>query len=82
MQRNGVLLSIVYGAYLLWRTDYTDDCFDVLQRAAMEELYRYHNAHTLRVPHLEFTHMTTVWREHVYITSAPMQAEKIRSESM
>ena len=76
MQRNGVLLSIVYGAYLLWRTDYTDDCFDVLQRAAMEELYRYHNAHTLRVPHLEFTHMTTVWREHVYITSAPMQAEK------
>ena len=76
MQRNGVLLSIVYGAYLLWRTDYTDDCFDALQRAAMEELYRYHNAHTLRVPHLEFTHMTTVWREHVYITSAPMQAEK------
>ena len=76
MQRNGVLLSIVYGAYLLWRTDYTDDCFDVLQRAAMEELYRYHNAHTFRAPHLEFTHMTTVWREHVYITSAPMQAEK------
>ena len=76
MQRNGVLLSIVYGAYLLWRTDYTDDCFDALQRASMEELYRYHNAHTLRVPHLEFTHMTTVWREHVYITSAPMQAEK------
>ena len=76
MQRNGVLMSIVYGAYLLWRTDYKDDCFNTLQQASMEELYRYHNYPTLKMPHFEFTHMTTIWREHVYITSAPMQAEK------
>ena len=76
MQRNGVLLSLVFGAYLLWRTDYTDDRYDELLRAAMEELYLYHNRAALAGPHLEFTHMTTIWREHVYITSAPMEPEK------
>lgn len=38
MQRNGVLLSIVFGAYLFWRRDYTDDRYDELLKASMEEL--------------------------------------------
>ena len=50
--------------------------YDELLRAAMEELYLYHNRAALAGPHLEFTHMTTIWREHVYITSAPMEPEK------
>ena len=76
MQRNGVLLSLVFGAHLLWRPDYADSRYDELLRASMEELYLYHNRETLTEPHLEFTHMTTIWHEHVYITSAPMQTEK------
>lgn len=78
MQRNGVLMSIVFGAYLLWRKDYTDDCYDKLLKECMQELFFYHNRKTLRGPYLEITHMTTIWRAHVYITSAPMQAENDR----
>lgn len=76
MQRNGVLLSIVFGAYLFWKTDYTEDSYDALLKASMEELYLYRNRKTIAKAHLEFTHMTTIRREHVYITSAPMLLEK------
>lgn len=76
MQRNGVLISLVFGAYLFWKTDYTEDRYDALMKASMEELYLYRNRKTIAKAHLEFTHMTTIRREHVYITSAPMLLEK------
>lgn len=76
MQRNGVLLSIVFGAYLFWRGDYTDSRYDEIFKKSIEELYLYRSRKILSGPHFEFTHMTTVWREHVYITSAPMLLER------
>ncbi len=76
MQRNGVLLDLVFGAYLFWKTDYTDDRYDELFKASVEELYLYHNRKILESPHFEFTHMTSILRKHVYITSAPMLLER------
>ena len=76
LQRNGVLLSVVFGAYLFWKTDYTDDRYDELLLASMKDMYLYRNRRVLAGPHLEFTHMTTIWREHVYLTSAPMLMQK------
>ena len=76
MQRNGVLISLVFGAYLLWKTDYTDEKYDALIKASMEELYLYRNRKTIAKAHLEIDHMTTIRREHVYITSAPMLLER------
>ena len=76
MQRNGVLISLVFGAYLLWKTDYTDEKYDALIKASMEELYLYRNRKTIAKAHLEIEHMTTIRREHVYITSAPMLLER------
>ena len=76
MQRNGVLISLVFGTYLFWKTDYTEDSYEAVLKASMEELYLYRNRKTIAKPHLEFTHMTTIRREHVYLTSAPMLLEK------
>ena len=76
LQRNGVLLSVVFGAYLFWKTDYTDDRYDQLLLDCMKDMYLYRNRRVLAGPHLEFTHMTTIWREHVFLTSAPMLMQK------
>lgn len=75
MQRNGVLMSIVYGAYLFWQDNYTDDQYDALFQICVEELYLYHNRKILSGPHLEFTHMTTIWQDHIYISSVPMDPQ-------
>ncbi len=76
MQRNSVLIDIVFGAYLFWKTDYTDDRYEELFKASIEELYLYHNRKIMDGPHFEFKHMTTIWRKHIYITSAPMLLDR------
>ena len=76
MQRNAVLFDLVFGAYLLWKNDYTDERYGELCALAFEELYLYKNRAVLDAPHFEITHTTTISRPHVYISSAPMLLEK------
>ena len=76
LQRNGCSFRWLFGAYLFWKTDYTDDRYDQLLLDCMKDMYLYRNRRVLAGPHLEFTHMTTIWREHVFLTSAPMLMQK------
>ena len=76
LQRNGVLLSLVYGVLLFWDWDYDDANFPAYIEECFRELYACKNRSVLEKPHLEITHTTTIQRPYVYISSLPMQLEK------
>jgi len=76
LQRNGVLLDIVYGAYLFWSKNYNEDMYEELLKKCFEELYLYKNREIMEIPHFEIIHTTNLMREYVYISSLPMQIEK------
>ena len=76
LQRNGVLLSLVYGTQLFWNETYHDTEFPKYIKDCFEELFLYKNREVMERPHFEITHTTTIQRPYVYISSLPMQLEK------
>ncbi|MEG1752389.1 MAG: family 20 glycosylhydrolase [Christensenella sp.] len=76
LQRNGVLLSLVYASYMFWSADYKDNQYEQLLQESFEELFLYCNREILATSYLEFVHTTTIFRPYVYISSLPMQLEK------
>lgn len=75
LQRNGVMLNIVYGAYMFWSNDYREADFSWLLPKCFNELFLYKNRKVLDAPHFEFIHTTTILRPFVYLSSLPMQLE-------
>lgn len=76
LQRNGVLLNIVFGAYMFWANEYRDSDYSWLLPKCFNELYLYKNRKNLPVSHFEIIHTTTILRPFVYLSSLPMQLEK------
>ncbi|HBN83258.1 MAG TPA: beta-N-acetylhexosaminidase, partial [Clostridiales bacterium] len=76
LQRNGVLLELVYGAYLFWCSNYNEEMYESLLKQSFYELYMYKNRDMLKKSHFEITHTTDLNRKYVYISSLPMQKEK------
>lgn len=76
LQRNAVLLELVYGAYLFWNSEYDEMMYEEILHKSFEELYIYKNRKTILGPHFEITHTTDLKRDYVYISSLPMQLEK------
>lgn len=75
LQRNHVLLSLVYGIQLFWNEQYDDAKYPEYIRECFEELFLYKNRETMKKPHFEITHTTTILRKYVYISSLPMQLD-------
>jgi len=76
LQRNRVLLSLVYGVQLFWNEQYDDEKYPEYLKECLEELFLYKNRDVLSAPHFEILHTTTIMRKYVYISSLPMQPEK------
>ncbi|MEA4889624.1 MAG: family 20 glycosylhydrolase [Clostridiaceae bacterium] len=77
LQRDAILMDIVFGAYLYWHQDYADEQYTELLPVFFEELFTYKYRRLLKQLHFSITHNTTILREWVYITSMPMTLQPI-----
>lgn len=76
LQRNGVFLSLFYGTLLFWDEHYDDAKYPEYIERVFDEMFLHHSRETLKKPHFDILHATSVERPYVYISSLPMQLQK------
>lgn len=64
MQRNSIHISISYGALMTWSRDFDETAVMENLIESAHDLYLYGNRHTLRNPHMEIIHGTSVIKPH------------------
>ena len=63
MQYNRVLFEEYYASILFWNEGYADDKYDETLITCFKDMFTYSSAEKYAVPHIEFTHATTFFRQ-------------------
>jgi len=62
-QYNRTLYDLYYASILFWNPNYNDDKYDETLVTCLKDMFTYSSAEKYAVPHIEFTHATTFFRQ-------------------
>ena len=77
LQRDAVLMDLVFGCRLYWGPRFRDEEYTELLPVLFLELFDYKYRDLRKKPHFAITHNTTILRPWVYITSMPVPPSPI-----
>ncbi|NLD87215.1 MAG: family 20 glycosylhydrolase [Clostridiales bacterium] len=66
MQVNRHLFDLYYASLLFWNDGYADDRYDEALKTSLTDMFRFSSADKYAVPHIEFIHTTTFYRQFTY----------------
>ncbi len=63
MQYNRVLFDLYYASLVFWNDSCTDESYPEMLECSLQDMYRYSSAEKYAVPHIEFEHTATYFRQ-------------------